>query len=31
MENDKLKDLKETLIKSGYSIDTVEEIVKWYS
>jgi len=30
VENDELKDLKKALIKSGYSSDTVEEIVRWY-
>ena len=31
MENDELKNLKKALIKSGYSRDTAEEIVRWYS
>jgi hypothetical protein len=30
MERDKLKDLKKELVKSGYSNNTVEEIVNWY-
>jgi len=31
MENDELKDFKKTLLKKGYSSETAEQIVKWYS
>jgi len=31
VEKDKLKDLKKALMKRGYSSDTIEEIVRWYS
>lgn len=31
MEGDKLNELKKSLTKSGYSDETAEKVVKWYS